>query len=126
MKKTPLHRRDFLRGSLAAGAGLATLGGLDPLQQLSYAQQTNPDAPDRYYIFCYFSGGWDVLLGLDPRDPRDFPSETESLRHSRIQPGYETLQHIAPPPPPERLAPGAQHQFVSTRSCAQGNGPDGR
>jgi hypothetical protein len=92
VKKTALHRRDFLRGSLAAGAGLATLGGLNPLQQLSYAQQMNPDAPDRYYIFCYFSGGWDVLLGLDPRDPREFPSETESLRHTRIQPGYETLQ----------------------------------
>jgi len=92
VKKNELHRRDFLRGTLAAGAGLATLGGLDPLQQLSYAQQMNPDAPDRYYIFCYFSGGWDVLLGLDPRDPREFPSETESIRNTRIQPGYETLQ----------------------------------
>ena len=92
MKKNALHRRDFLRGTLAGGAGLAAFGGFDPRRQLSIAQMMNPDAPERFYIFCYFSGGWDVLLGLDPRDPREFPSETESIRDTRIQPGYETLQ----------------------------------
>ena len=44
------------------------------LNHLVHAQARNLDAPDRYYIFCYFGGGWDVFLSLDPRDPRDFPS----------------------------------------------------
>ena len=64
----------------------------DALTNLVKAQVANPDAPDRYYIFCYFSGGWDVLLSLDPRDPRDFPSTEDALRRTRIQPAYEMQQ----------------------------------
>ena len=34
-----------------------------------------------------FSGGWDVLLGLDPRHPADFPTSEGAL--TGIQPAYE-------------------------------------
>lgn len=89
--KNGLTRRQLLRrGGLAVGAGMAALGGLGPLQHLASAQVA-PGAPDRYYIFVYFSGGWDVLLGLDPRDPREFPSEEESIARTRIQPAYEQV-----------------------------------
>lgn len=85
-----LTRRGFLKGALAVGGGLATLGGLDPLTRLAQAQ-LHPDAPQRHYIFCYFGGGWDVLLSLDPRDPRDFPSTAFSMQRTRIQPAYEQV-----------------------------------
>lgn len=81
-------RRTFLRGVLAAGGGAAVLGGLGPLARLADAQGA-PDVPARAYVFCYFSGGWDILLGLDPRDPRRFTNG--NLRDTRIQPGYELL-----------------------------------
>jgi hypothetical protein len=83
-------RRGFLRGALIAGGGLAALNGFDPLLTLANAQGNNPDGPDRYYIFAYFPGAWDVLLGLDPRDPRQFTNG--NLRTTRIQPGYELVE----------------------------------
>lgn len=83
-------RREVLRGALVVGGGLGVLGGLGPLARLAGAQDVQPDAPDRYYIFCYFNGGWDILLSLDPRDPRRF--NDGNLRTTRIQPGYELLE----------------------------------
>ncbi len=81
-----ISRRTLLKGALFGG-GLATLG-ISNLLKLAWAQN-NPDVPDRYYVFCYFGGGWDVLLSLDPRDPRQF--NNDNLRQTRIQPGYELL-----------------------------------
>lgn len=90
MGDTRLTRRGFLKGAIAIGGGLATFGGIDSIGRLAQAQ-LRPDAPDRYYIFCYFGGGWDVLLALDPRDPRDFPSTTYSMQRTRIQPAYDQV-----------------------------------
>ncbi len=83
-------RRTFLRNALFAGGALATvagLGGLAPVVSLAQAQNAAVDP--KYFIFCYFSGGWDILLGLDPRDPRLFTDG--NLRTTRIQPGYGLL-----------------------------------
>jgi hypothetical protein len=44
------------------------------------------DFPNHHYVFAYFSGGWDVLLGLDPRDPASFTAEDDG-----IEPGYSLL-----------------------------------
>lgn len=44
---------------------------------------------DLYFVFAYFSGGWDILLGLDPRDPALFGAE--DITATLIQPGYELL-----------------------------------
>lgn len=97
-----LSRRGLLRGLATAGGiigveGLirgAATGGWNPLSQLALAQaHAEFDATrDRYYIFCYFSGGWDILLGLDPRDPSIFTDER--LRNTLIQPGYERLDGV--------------------------------
>ena len=57
-----MHRRDFLR-ALSAFGGVAAFGGLGGVARLVQAVDT-PALPDRYYIFCYFSGGWDILLRL--------------------------------------------------------------
>ncbi|MBR56433.1 MAG: hypothetical protein CMH54_00075 [Myxococcales bacterium] len=87
--KDPQSRRRFLANSLGAGAGLAALTGLGPLSRLAYAD--NPESPgdDLHFVFAYFSGGWDVLLSLDPRDPDVFTDENRAI--TLIQPGYDRL-----------------------------------
>jgi len=78
-------RRRFLVNSLLAGTGIAAFGGVSPLMRLARAQGTS----DRYYIFCYFSGAWDVLLSLDPRDPNLF--HEGNVSDTLINPGYDLL-----------------------------------
>lgn len=51
--------------------------------------KADPGNPERFFIFCYFSGGWDTLLCLDPRDPGTFSDSR--IRETRIQPGYDRL-----------------------------------
>ena len=88
-------RRQLLLGGAAVGAS-AAFGGLGPLVRL--AQAGGAVATDRYFIFCYFGGGWDLLLSLDPRDPAVFTPEV--MAATRIQPGYELLDdegHITAP-----------------------------
>lgn len=83
-----MSRRGFLLGALGAAGGLAAAGGLGPLMRLAKAA---PGAGgDRYFVFCYFSGGWDILLGLDPRDPAQFHSG--NIKNTLIYPGYELLE----------------------------------
>jgi uncharacterized protein (DUF1501 family) len=80
-----MNRRDVLIGT-AGLAGLATLG------QLGFARAVfagQPGRGDRYFVFCYFSGGWDILMSLDPRDPVIF-NET-NMGSTRIQPAYDQL-----------------------------------
>ncbi len=93
-----LSRRGLLKGALAFGAGLTGLGAfglpganrfLDATGGLARAASLAPATglPDRHYIFCYFSGGWDILLGLDPRNPAIFTNGNAAT--TRIQTGYE-------------------------------------
>jgi uncharacterized protein (DUF1501 family) len=85
-------RRDFLRSSLVLGGSAMLFGSSSPLVGLAHAQSATPAEQlrdDRYYVFCYFSGGWDVLLGLDPREPAVF--NNGSLSATGIQPAYELL-----------------------------------
>jgi uncharacterized protein (DUF1501 family) len=79
-----MRRRAFLRNSALLG-GAAAFFGVDGLSGFARAQA----AVDRYYVFAYFSGGWDVLLGLDPRNPGVF--NNGNLTATKIQPGYELL-----------------------------------
>lgn len=53
-------RRSFLTG-LGASAMLLPLAGSSRADEAV--------DPDRRYVGLYFAGGWDVLLGPDPRDP---------------------------------------------------------
>jgi uncharacterized protein (DUF1501 family) len=88
--KREMQRRTFLRQLGAACVGLGLMPS-SPLQfgQYALAQNHHPDAPDRHYIFCYFRGGWDTLLSLDPRDPRQF--NNDNIRETQIQPAYDML-----------------------------------
>ncbi len=83
MKKTPeLSRRSLLKaGSAFAGASVF---GVLPLK--AFAQSMGLAPADHCFIFAYFSGGWDVLLSLDPRDPAVFTPER--ISETRILPDY--------------------------------------
>lgn len=85
---TKSTRRDFLKMCLGAASGMAAFSALGPLARLARADTPNPK--DRHYILVYFAGGWDILLGLDPRDPAKFTNG--NLNATRIQPGYELLR----------------------------------
>jgi uncharacterized protein (DUF1501 family) len=80
---TSFSRRNFLRAA-SAFAGTSILGAV-PFKAL--AQQLAPTS--RCFVFLYFSGGWDVLLSLDPRDPNVFTPDR--VNETRILPGYSLL-----------------------------------
>jgi uncharacterized protein (DUF1501 family) len=79
-------RRGVL-GGLASLGGLAAFGAGGPL--LRVARAGGDPLEDRYFIFCYFDGGWDLLMSLDPRDPAIFRDDVRKM--TRIQPGYDRL-----------------------------------
>ncbi|WP_394832686.1 DUF1501 domain-containing protein [Pendulispora rubella] len=65
--RKPMHftRRDLLRSVMTlTAAGFASRLGFPALAQAA-AQVSST----RRFVFCYFPGGWDQLLFLDPRDP---------------------------------------------------------
>jgi len=76
-------RRAFL-AQLSGALGLAHLGP-SAIQTLLYgrergapfaqafAQAGQGAARAKRLLYLHFDGGWDLLLGLDPRDPADFP-----------------------------------------------------
>lgn len=84
-----LSRRQLLGGALTLGAGAALS---NPFSKNGFIQsalaQGVPDT-DRYFVFCYFSGGWDILISLDPKDPAIFREDLKKA--TRIQPGYQLL-----------------------------------
>jgi len=107
-------RRAFLKrtGAVALGAGAFAFGGGEALRRLARAAPPelllDGGFPDRHYIFCYFGGGWDILLSLDPRDPALFTDGNVPV--TRIQPGYDQLQ--APPALPYRDVLGDGSMFL--------------
>lgn len=78
MRTHRLSRRSLLgHGALGLFLGAAGLGGRAATAQA---------ATRRKFVFAYFDGGWDILLGLDPRDPR-----TTNAEQHQIQPAYGQL-----------------------------------
>ena len=77
-----MNRRDLLKQGVAL-SGLS-LGGLS-WPSLAFA---NPPT-QRHFVFVWFRGGWDILLGLDPRNPDVF--NEEQMAFTRIQTGYDRL-----------------------------------
>ncbi|MET0387060.1 MAG: DUF1501 domain-containing protein [Polyangiales bacterium] len=89
--KRPIEttRRHFLKA--AAGFAGSSLLGVTPFR--AFADATTLAPADRCFVFLYFSGGFDVLLSLDPRDPDVFTAER--VNETRILPGYNLLSQDA-------------------------------
>jgi hypothetical protein len=83
-------RRTFLK-SLGIGTGAFMLGS-KLLPRASVAADTN-----RNFVFCYFSGGWDTLLGLDTRDPGTFTDARSA--ETKIELGWDRLPAAIPRAP---------------------------
>lgn len=99
-RRERIGRRTLLRRVLfAGGAGVLGASGLGTLAQL--ARGSDHEAEERFYVFAYFSGGWDTLLSIDPRDPAVFDSE--SVGATRIQPGYAEQAAAQYQAAPERV-----------------------
>ncbi|MBK05328.1 MAG: hypothetical protein CL920_12315 [Deltaproteobacteria bacterium] len=72
-----MNRRNVLK-ALTLGAGTFALTPFRaPLK-------ANPKEPLRNFIFCYFQGGWDHLLCLDPRDPNSADFKDSNSKNSKI------------------------------------------
>lgn len=76
-----MKRRTFLK-TLGVGAGAFMASSvLSPRRAAA--------AANRSFVLCYFRGGWDTLLSLDPRDPNVF---TEARRNeTRIELAYDQI-----------------------------------
>jgi uncharacterized protein (DUF1501 family) len=108
-------RRQLL-GSGALGLGGLLLGNLLPRRALGQSLEK------RKFVFAYFEGGWDILLGLDPRDP----GTTTPAQH-QIELGYGQLGAVyqarglqrrgqlsfGPAVPPELLAHAGDLSIVN-------------
>ncbi|MCA9568897.1 MAG: DUF1501 domain-containing protein [Myxococcales bacterium] len=104
MARTPT-RRDVLTALLGTGA-LSAFTGFNPI--LLPSARAQEVATDRYFLFCYFSGGWDLLMSLDPRDPSVFSPDLKKV--TRIETGFEKL-------------PADRRELVSTSVEAMKFGP---
>ena len=96
MSNGKFTRRDLLRSSLLAGAGAGLMGGPQALMQLARAATGDKalGIPDLHYVFCYFPGGWDIILGLDPKDPTVY--KDEDISTTLVQPAYNRLDLEVP------------------------------
>ena len=92
-----LSRRDLFK-ALMAGLGASALG----VPRLAMA--ATPAACDLHIIFAYFRGGWDLLLGLDPRDPRRFHDGNAGL--TGIRPAYHLISGADRPIAPVQTRSG--------------------
>lgn len=78
-----MNRRDFLKLSGLSAAAFGLSQGM--LGRVARAAAIH----DRYFLICYFEGGWDHLLALDPRDPAEF--NEGNMRETGIQPAYDRI-----------------------------------
>lgn len=87
--KNGITRRQVLE-TAGLGAGLVTLRTmLWPARA-----EAATGAPPGYLLLCYFSGGWDQLLALDPRDqtrPQYQPAQAYANGGSGIYPAYDKV-----------------------------------
>lgn len=91
MTRFQKDRRRFLQQAAIAGVGAASLSALGASSRTMLQLAAAAGEADRHFVFVYFSGGWDILLSLDPRDPEVFTDEDEIIQNNRIQLGYSTL-----------------------------------
>lgn len=90
----PISRRRFLKTTSAWAGGLSVLGGVVPAAE-QWARAASPfrgTGPLRRYVFCYFDGGWDVLMSLDPRSPGKF--RRERVPETLIEPAYDMVAGV--------------------------------
>lgn len=80
-------RRQLLSATaMAAMTGLAARFGMGGV---AHAQMRAMVESKRRFVFCYFPGGWDQILFLDPRDPSVYTEEQRGMTLTDVR--YEQL-----------------------------------
>ena len=79
-----LSRRNLLK-MVSVGTALPSLSLLPTL----LSAETRGMRQDQYFVFAYFSGGWDNMLALDPKDPEIYTPDSVST--TGIQPAYQQI-----------------------------------
>jgi uncharacterized protein (DUF1501 family) len=117
MRNLTCSRRQLLEAALAASGGLIFQSLLPRRARAAGVDKR------RRFVFAYFEGGWDLLLGLDPRDPA-----TTNARDQQIDPNYGALAatyqargvqradnglRFGPAVPPELLAHASRLSIVN-------------
>lgn len=86
-----LTRRRLLQGACAAvGSAAVGMFGFE-----RFARADLPLPSGRAFIFCYFPGGWDQLLFLDPRDPTAPGMSDENRGTNLFETRYGELEGVA-------------------------------
>lgn len=80
------ERPNLSRRNLLQALGATTGGFLLADFMLPKAAFAQTKDVKRKFVFAYFEGGWDQLLGLDPRNP-----STTNAANQLIDPGYDQL-----------------------------------
>lgn len=87
-----INRRSLMQllggfgGAALSFGSISSLASLDGWIEHGLAQTRSGG---RYFIHLCFDGGWDLLLGLDPRSPQDFPDTDVPI--TGIETGYHRL-----------------------------------
>lgn len=88
-KSIEVTRRQVLAATGAAvTAAIAARFGAGGI---AHAQMRARVESKRRFVFCYFPGGWDQLLFLDPRDPAEFSEEQRGMTLTDVR--YEQLDN---------------------------------
>jgi len=87
-----LSRRRLLAAAAAQGAPPAAPPRAPGQQGAGAVTEVGRPLKDRYFVLCMFDGGWDTLVGLDPRDPDVFTDQAAA--DTRITLGYSRLADI--------------------------------
>ncbi|MBL8685753.1 MAG: DUF1501 domain-containing protein [Myxococcales bacterium] len=80
-------RRQVLAAT--ATAAMAATVARFGIQNVAHAQMRGTVQTKRRFVFCYFPGGWDQLLFLDPRDPATYTEEQRGMTLTDVR--YEQL-----------------------------------
>ncbi len=84
--------RRFVLKSLGLGAAGSFM--LQPWAMPRLKADPAKKRPKRYYVFAYFSGGWDITQSLDPRDPGQFTDSKSP--ETKIQLAWDYLPDSLP------------------------------
>jgi hypothetical protein len=93
-----MNRRELLQkfgGALALnGLSLSAMSTMSTMSRMAMANPNSSESPniadpEQYFVFVVFSGAWDPMLALDPRDPTVFSDSV--IPETQIQTGYDLL-----------------------------------
>ena len=86
-------RRQFIQGLLGTTGAMT----LFDLVSIAKANTIIPPKTDRHFVFAYFTGGWDAILTVDPKDPLFYDDTESTIAEYGVQTGYGILGHTEDP-----------------------------